>query len=406
MSSIVFLIGNFKNGGVARRSTTLANEMAKKGHRIIILVTGECGTLLPALEEGVQVVRLKEFITKNSNEPRIAKDVKRRLHHIVWLKRLRNLLFFLPWFRRSLSNRIDFWKHGERLRSFFLLNPHSVIIAFSMPFVYEAHCASYGLGCPIIFAEKNASQLENPALLSERELATISLKYADACVFQTYDEMAQYSGIPLKCPVVIRNPIRPDLPAPYQGGVRKKVIVNFCRLNPQKNLHLLIDAFEMLHGEYPEYHLEIYGNVVSPDEEKLKNELVDLVENKNLERFVHILPPCADVHLKVLDAAMFVSSSDFEGLSNSMLEAMTIGLPCVCTDCLGGGAREMIQNGENGLLVPINDVTRLFEAMKNFIQNPELAAKCGQNAARIRTLLAADSIAAEWLNVVDRVVEK
>ena len=58
---------------------------------------------------------------------------------------------------------------------------------------------------------------------------------------------------------------------------------------------------------------------------------------------ISIKPFNAIIDQAVLDAAMFVLTSDFEGMSNSMLEAMAIGLPCVCTDCDGGGAREIIK---------------------------------------------------------------
>lgn len=58
---------------------------------------------------------------------------------------------------------------------------------------------------------------------------------------------------------------------------------------------------------------------------------------------------------------MFVSSSDFEGISNSMLEAMGMGLPVVVTDCPVGGARMVIQDGVNGLLVPVGDTKTMYE---------------------------------------------
>ena len=51
----------------------------------------------------------------------------------------------------------------------------------------------------------------------------------------------------------------------------------------------------------------------------------------------------ANVHSYIINASMFVSSSDFEGMSNSMLEAMAIGLPVVCTDCPIGGAKMVIK---------------------------------------------------------------
>lgn len=98
---------------------------------------------------------------------------------------------------------------------------------------------------------------------------------------------------------------------------------------------------------------------------------------------------------------MFVSSSDYEGLSNSMLEAMAIGLPCVCTDCLGGGTREVMVDHENGLIVPVNDTEALFAAMKEYATSFDLSKKCSENAARIREALSVEKITKQWIQVVE-----
>ena len=201
--------------------------------------------------------------------------------------------------------------------------------------------------------------------------------------------------------VVIHNPIKNGLPQPYTGK-RRPVVVNFCRISRQKNLQLLIAAFRRLHEEFPDYSLEIYGNAVEPLEEAQRDELLREVMDKGEDGVIHILPPAADVHQRVRDCAMFVSSSDFEGLSNSMIEAMAIGLPCVCTDCLGGGAREMISHGENGLLVPMQNEEALYFAMRRFVMEPELAEKCGRNAAKITDEMNGETIGRKWLDLLER----
>ena len=70
---------------------------------------------------------------------------------------------------------------------------------------------------------------------------------------------------------------------------------------------------------------------------------------------------------------MFVSSSDFEGLSNSMLEAMAMGIPTICTDCPCGGAKMVIENGINGLLTPVGDKDELSAAMQQVADNSQIA---------------------------------
>ena len=97
---------------------------------------------------------------------------------------------------------------------------------------------------------------------------------------------------------------------------------------------------------------------------------------------------------------MFVSTSDFEGLSNSMLEAMAIGLPCVCTDCDGGGARMMIEDHVNGLLVPKGDVNAVYKAMKEIIEDKKLAEKISINASKLKDELSVDKIVDKWIEMI------
>ena len=63
----------------------------------------------------------------------------------------------------------------------------------------------------------------------------------------------------------------------------------------------------------------------------------------NISDNVKFMGQKANVQTYIVNASVFVSSSDFEGMSNSMLEAMAIGLPVVCTDCPIGGARMVIK---------------------------------------------------------------
>ena len=140
--------------------------------------------------------------------------------------------------------------------------------------------------------------------------------------------------------------------------------------------------------------MSIYGN---GDE---KETLQQYIREKKLQEMISIKDFQPNIHEVILDAAMFVSTSDYEGISNSMIEAMAIGLPCVCTDCDGGGARMMIQDHKNGLLVPKGDAEGVYRAMKELIENPELAESLGKEAAKIRERLSAEKIAEEWLKLI------
>ena len=99
---------------------------------------------------------------------------------------------------------------------------------------------------------------------------------------------------------------------------------------------------------------------------------------------------------------MFVSSSDYEGISNSMLEALGIGLPCVCTDCPVGGAAMYIKNGETGLLTKVGDEDALYMAMKKLIDEPELCQSLSTKSVNIKIKLSLDKITQMWVNLIKR----
>lgn len=400
MKHIVFVVGNYKNGGVPMRSTNLANAFAEKGYGCTILATGEIGNdIFFKRHENVKLVSLKEYV--NEHREAAEKIKADRENQIRKIKKLRYLTRLNKKADKALEIQVRELRKGAELQVFMADNKDAVYITFGISSYEKTYCASKNLCCKIIYAERNAPELEYPADKLQKEYYFSIVEKACGAVLQTKTELEFFENR-LRLPVVINNPVKADLPEPYNGE-RRKVIVNFCRIAKQKNLPLLIDAFMLLHNDFPEYTLEIYGNTVVKEEEELLIEYRESVEKLGASEYIKLLPPRGDVHEVIKDAKMFVSSSDFEGLSNSMLEALAIGLPCVCTDCLGGGAREMITDGENGLLVPMNDANALYLAMKRMIEDDELLKKCSENAAKVRLTHNAESIAKQWIDYIESV---
>ncbi|KAA2318184.1 glycosyltransferase, partial [Bacteroides caccae] len=95
-----------------------------------------------------------------------------------------------------------------------------------------------------------------------------------------------------------------------------------------------------------------------------------------------------------------VSTSDFEGLSNSMLEALSMGLPTICTDCPCGGARMVIEDGVNGFLIPVNNQKSLVDKMLLIAGSSELTIKLSNNALKINNKLNVDNICKQWISLL------
>ena len=245
----------------------------------------------------------------------------------------------------------------------------------------------------IILSERNdPNRFPQSKLL--KKIRVLLYQFSDIIVFQTNDAKNFFNKTIQKKGVIIPNPIKEDLPY-VNVGKRKREIVNFCRLAPQKNLKMLIDAFSMLCNDHPNFKLSIYGR--GP----LESELREYAEKLLGKDKVTISNYTENIHDKIKDSAMFVSSSDYEGMSNSMLESMAIGLPTICTDCPIGGARMVIKQYENGLLVPVGDTVALYRAMKEVVENEELSNKLSKNATRIRKELSTQNIFVKWLEVIE-----
>ncbi len=288
--------------------------------------------------------------------------------------------------KRSLSIASEIRKEVKRIR------PDS-IISFEYHMNMKALLGTIGLhGFQKIVSERN-----DPANKGNRigikQLRAMLYRFADVLVCQTPDAKAYFSKTIQKKTVVIPNPVSDALPAPWTGE-REKRVVNFCRLEPQKNIPLLIDAFESFHSSHPEYTLEIYGDGSEYEP------LVQYIARKKLEGCVFLFPSTPDIHQKVWKASMFVSTSDYEGLSNSMLEALALGIPTICTDCPCGGAKMMIRNGENGYLAKVGDAYGIAQLMVLIADNQEISTRLSESGKKIRGELSSRNIVDKWETIL------
>ena len=240
----------------------------------------------------------------------------------------------------------------------------------------------------MIFSERNDPASYKPFL---QKMLKIICRKADGAVFQTEHAKNWYGDVldPQKT-AVIPNAINPAFLRPEYTGRREKHIAAAGRLNGQKNFPLLIGAFAKIAEDFPEHKLVIYGQGAQKDMLLRLTEELGIGDRVQFPGFVPNMPEILE------KAEMFVLSSDYEGMPNALMEAMALGLPCVSTDCGGGGARFLIDDGVNGLLVPTGNEQALADAMRRVLADPEMAAELGKNAAKLKETLAPHKIYGKW----------
>ena len=290
---------------------------------------------------------------------------------------------------RDKSDILNKIKRICRLRKELKNNDYDEIIVLGDYAAIYAIIASFFLKIRIIVSERNDPNKE-PQGNFKRKIRNLLFKRVDTLVCQTKDASKYYDSI-VENRVVIYNPLKDDLP--IGGNKRIKKIVNFCRLDAQKNLFLLIDGFIEFNNSR-DYILEIYGD--GP----LKEELINYIAEKQQTNNIFVLPFNRDIHNIIKNYTMFISTSNYEGMSNSMIESMAIGLPCICTDCPIGGTKEVMENNKNGIIIPCNDKKSLILAMNKIVNDKDFSNYISNNARTIREKLNANKICQEWWKII------
>ena len=347
---VFFVIGSLGGkgwGGAHRVICILANYLAEKGYPVTIIVWRDSPVDYP-LDKAINII----------------------------------------WLHCKVNKEIDMIKPCIKTREILKEHSGAYLYAFMSRMATYARIYTVGLNVKVIGSERTDPRTE-PHNVVFRMIRNHMFGFMYRTVYQTPDALAYFPKRAQKNGCVIPNPITPNLPERYQG-IRKKEFVTFCRIDRQKNLPMMIDSFIQVHFRYPEYKLKIYGTGLI--EEEIKN----YIKDKQADEFILMEGFSNRVHESILDCAGFLSSSDYEGLSNSMLEAMAIGFPCVCTDCPIGGAHMMIQDGINGLLVPVKDVSAMRDAIIELIENPNLGERMSIEAEKVKRLLDEKVICKKW----------
>ena len=354
---IVFVSQPLSTGGAERVVAALANRFSELGHevKIFIVANGDENT----------------YFTRDEVE-------------LIYIKKPKNPM-------------MDLVYRAYKIRKYLNAYKPDVVLPFTTQKNVSVLLATLLSKHKVIISERN-NPYKDPTNKGLRILRKLLYWTAEGFVFQTEDAKCFFSESIQKRSCIIANPINESIPDLWSGE-REKRIVMVNRLTPQKNIPMAIDAWKAISQDWPEYRMEIYGRG------SLEEELKAYTRQCRVDNKIEFKGFCADVTKQIRNAEIYLMTSDYEGMSNSLMEALAMGLVCVSTDHPTGGARALISHQENGMLFPVGDTDACIRALKEVLSSKELREKISRNAVRIREKQSIETIAEHWLSYINSIKE-
>ena len=366
MKTIAFHVSSLAQGGAERVVANLANRFAQDDFNVYV-ATEEYGN--------------NEF----SLDPKV-----KRIH--VGLKE-----------EDEKKNRIvKFLLRVKYLKSFVEEYKPDVLVAFAHRCNYRALMAAGNSNVPVVISIRI-----NPVGYYDAFSDTVQIKWlfpkAAGCVYQTQEQKDWFKPYLQDNSRIIMNPINPKYfgnPLPEE---RQKAVMHHARLVDFKNQPMLVRAFLKVHEKHPDYVLKIFG----PDSGDGTKEILEkLIRDNSAESYVLLMGASSDLEKEIPKGEIYAYSSDYEGMPNSLLEAMAMGMPVISTDCPCGGPRAVICDGENGFLIPVGDEVALTDRINRLIEDKELAKRFSENARKIEDVASMEAIYKQWKDYLEEVTSK
>lgn len=360
MKKVIIATATLGGGGAERAFINIANQLVDMGIDVKIMASGSRNVAAYKINEKIRI-------------DRIVSDKKNKI-----IKIFDKLIKF----RRYIKQNRDY-----------------TFISF-FPDV-SAYCvlASLGLKINNIVSERN-----DPNTIPRKKYMKLirnwAFRHASYCVFQTEDAKKYFGNAIRKKSVIIQNPINTSLlPIPKPIDERENIIIAVGRVVPQKNFGLLIRSWAKIAKEFPNWNVHIYGDTTYHNG-IFTNSLLSEIKRMNIGNSIKFKGFSDDIYNKMNEASIYISTSDFEGMSNTMLEAMAIGTPTIATDCPIGGAKAIINDGVNGCLVKVGDEDGIAESLKMLITDINKRKLLAKESIKVREQLNITNICKHWLKII------
>lgn len=221
-------------------------------------------------------------------------------------------------------------------------------------------------------------------------LRKILYKRLDATVSLTEKDFKNLKKISKKCFVIPNaRTFSPILNSPSHNN---RQLLAIGRLSYQKGYDYMLDLFEGLSKDFPDWNLRIIGD--GP----LKNWLISEIAKRNFQNRIRLDSTSKNVVDEYLNSSIYLMTSRYEGLPMVLLEAQAFGLPIISFDC-NTGPGDIVIDGVNGFLVNPFDVDSMLVQTKNLIEDEALRNRFSKNALLSSNRFSEENIYSKWEQV-------
>ena len=349
---LTFVTSTLHAGGSERVMSLLANTFAQKGYEVEIVCINKHLVFYP-IDEKVKVW----FAEDEVKSPSILKKVF--------------------WLRNHIKN-----------------DRPDVVIAFMLEVYCVTLASLIGVSVPVISSERIDPHFFGRA---KGLLRWLLLRRTTHLVVQTVGIKDFYSAKLQSRTTIIPNPVT-DKVFSLTPTLKQKRIIAVGRLAYQKNYPMMFRAFAKVHHDFPDWQLVVYGN--GPQKEEIRG----VIERLGMEGHIILAGKSDHVVEEMNKSSLFVMSSDYEGMSNALLEAVCVGLPVISTDV--SGARDLITEGVNGYIVPVGNERALTLALSSMLSSPEKMDEMGRQSKALAPRFREEQIVGQWEELIKKVVRQ
>ncbi|MCR4990338.1 MAG: glycosyltransferase [Lachnospiraceae bacterium] len=408
---IAFYIGSLNKGGAERVMCNLAEFFFNEGYKVTLVTTyladdeydvqdGKWTVIKKGADAPCELPRgYKELTVLNPD------DELKKVYLGPSEKESINRVFTALMPDERGGRIVNLQRRIRKLRNTWIDIKPDIIISFLGKNNVMALRSSKGLGIPVVVSVRSNPAREYADRLLNMSMKSLFQKAAGIAV-QTNGAADFFKGaLKDKCKV-LPNSLHPGFMdrAIVPFDEREKEIISVGRLDENKNQILLIRAFADVVKIHPEYKLRLFGD--GPSKGDFEKEAKNLGLNDSNVIFEGNV---SDVASKISRASIFVLPSKQEGMPNALLEAMSLGIACISTDCPCGGPADIINDGQNGLLIPMgNDddmKDSLVKALLRLIEDKALPSSISNKALDIRKTYAPERINGLWKDYVDQILK-